>query len=278
LSNETYVGTLIQGREKKTSYKSKAIQLTPKDEWIIIPNNHEPIIKKELFEEVQSLMKKRRKVDKKSSSTQPHIFSGIIKCADCGSTMVKTSGRSGGGFDYFICQLSRKTNNQKCSRHSIRYVDLQSLVKDKINCLLDPILKNHADDLLQQCYSNNDEKLLRTAKSKLHSLEAELVTLQNTLGSLYIDKANGILSETEFIHIKSSLNDKLNTQEAAVTWQKKALCKVQEEQYSSNSSAKLLRYFNLDEITFELLHSLISCINIGDTSDNSQNITIQWKF
>ena len=44
LSNEMYIGTLVQGRERKVSYKSKKVVVVPKDEWVMIPDNHEPII------------------------------------------------------------------------------------------------------------------------------------------------------------------------------------------------------------------------------------------
>lgn len=61
LENRTYTGCLIQGREKKLSYKSKKIILAPKKDWIILENNHDPIISKELYLKVENLRKERRK-------------------------------------------------------------------------------------------------------------------------------------------------------------------------------------------------------------------------
>ncbi|NLZ80455.1 MAG: recombinase family protein [Clostridiales bacterium] len=62
LENRTYTGCLIQGREKKLSYKSKKMVITPKKEWVILDNNHEPIISKDMYLQVENLRKKRRKV------------------------------------------------------------------------------------------------------------------------------------------------------------------------------------------------------------------------
>lgn len=56
LQNQIYIGTLIQGQRKKLSYKSKKVLITPQSEWISIPNHHEPIINKNLFEKAQSLI------------------------------------------------------------------------------------------------------------------------------------------------------------------------------------------------------------------------------
>ena len=61
LSNEMYIGTLVQGRERKVSYKSKKVVAVPKSEWIRVPDCHEPIIEKADFYKVQEMLKMRRK-------------------------------------------------------------------------------------------------------------------------------------------------------------------------------------------------------------------------
>lgn len=61
LENRTYTGCLIQGREKKVSYKSKKMVIAPEKEWVILENNHEPIISKEIYSQVENLRWKKRK-------------------------------------------------------------------------------------------------------------------------------------------------------------------------------------------------------------------------
>ena len=53
LKNEIYIGNMVQGYNKKISYKSKKRVTQPKSKRIIVPNTHEPIIKKEKFYKVQ---------------------------------------------------------------------------------------------------------------------------------------------------------------------------------------------------------------------------------
>lgn len=58
LTNPVYMGTLVQGREKKVSYKSKKVVLAPETEWVVVEDNHEAIIPKETFLAVQNRLKK----------------------------------------------------------------------------------------------------------------------------------------------------------------------------------------------------------------------------
>ncbi|MBQ9765575.1 MAG: recombinase family protein [Lachnospiraceae bacterium] len=59
LSNETYIGTLVQGKEQKVSFKSKRIRTVPKEAWIRVENHHPAIIDYETFEKVRGLRKSR---------------------------------------------------------------------------------------------------------------------------------------------------------------------------------------------------------------------------
>ena len=61
LSNEMYIGTLVQGRERKVSYKSKKVVAVPESEWIRVQDCHEPIISKDDFCRVQEMLKMRRR-------------------------------------------------------------------------------------------------------------------------------------------------------------------------------------------------------------------------
>ena len=64
LTNETYIGSIVQGKERKISYKSKKVSTVPKNEWYVVPDCHEPIFAKEDFELVQKIMREKRREKK----------------------------------------------------------------------------------------------------------------------------------------------------------------------------------------------------------------------
>lgn len=62
LRNEMYTGTLIQGKKKMLSYKVHKLVDVPKEDWIVVENNHEAIIDKETFEKVQDIINRDTRI------------------------------------------------------------------------------------------------------------------------------------------------------------------------------------------------------------------------
>lgn len=58
LTNPVYMGDMVQGKERKISYKSNKVSSVSKEEWIWVKNTHEPIISKEDFLSVQNMFNK----------------------------------------------------------------------------------------------------------------------------------------------------------------------------------------------------------------------------
>ena len=60
LQNRMYCGDMVQGRYRMKSYKIHVQEVVPQDEWYIVENTHEAIIKRETFEKVQRLLMRDR--------------------------------------------------------------------------------------------------------------------------------------------------------------------------------------------------------------------------
>ena len=63
LQDETYTGTLVQGKQGTPHYKIKQMEQRPSSEWIRVPDAHEPLIPKQDFELVQRI----RRLDTRTS-------------------------------------------------------------------------------------------------------------------------------------------------------------------------------------------------------------------
>ena len=117
LKDENYIGNSIHNKLSTVSFKNKKLTRNPSDKWIRVENTHEPIISREVFNQVQAQIADRRR-QQKDGTTQ--IFAGLVKCADCGWSMRFGRPHNGKRPGYYYCGKYGQTD-RKCSMHFIRY-------------------------------------------------------------------------------------------------------------------------------------------------------------
>ncbi|MBR4961523.1 MAG: plasmid recombination protein [Clostridia bacterium] len=127
LKDETYIGNSVHNKQTNISYKKKARK--PQEEWFRVENTHEAIISREVFEQVQTQIASRRR-QQKDATTQ--IFSGLVKCADCGWSMrFGTNRQNSKPYSHYTCSQYGQGLKQ-CSAHYIRYDYLYHYVLTRI--------------------------------------------------------------------------------------------------------------------------------------------------
>ncbi len=145
LTNEMYMGTLVQGRERRISYKSRKQMAVPQKEWVRIENNHEPIISKEDFYQVQEILRLRRREPKaEREGGRPYPLAGKVFCRDCGSSMIR-SGAKGTNGNYLRCRLAAKSRSSACTSHSIKYFALEKALLEGLQEQVDGLLQNEEE-------------------------------------------------------------------------------------------------------------------------------------
>ena len=138
LTNEVYVGHLLQGKTEKINYKIKKNVEKPKEEWIRVENTHEPIISTSDFEIVQNLLRADGRISPEKGEVSP--FMGLLFCGDCGEQMVRRTSRYRDSCKiYYIC--STKNRGEGCSRHSIEESRLAELVETAVCSYVNALLQ-----------------------------------------------------------------------------------------------------------------------------------------
>ena len=99
LKNRMYCGDMVQGRYRMKSYKVHVQEVVPEDEWYIVENTHEAIIDRETFEKVQRLLIRDTRTGPQQKKL--YLFSGFLKCADCGKAMTRSKV---GNVVYYYCR------------------------------------------------------------------------------------------------------------------------------------------------------------------------------
>ena len=90
LRNEKYVGDLLQKKTYTPDYLTHAKKYNHGEEpMVALTDHHEPIIDRELWDIVQSELKKRNLHGELSAGhSNRYVFSGKIKCGECGASFV----------------------------------------------------------------------------------------------------------------------------------------------------------------------------------------------
>ena len=87
LSNEKYVGNLVQGKTEVLDFLNhKSVPLTDKERYVTVLHTHEPIIPKKLWDAAQARLNKEKRTRRKSKNTGWRF--GALQCGLCGACYV----------------------------------------------------------------------------------------------------------------------------------------------------------------------------------------------
>ena len=110
LTLQEYCGDVINFKSYSKSYKMKRRIENPEENRAIFLNVHEPIIDRATWEKVQALQKGTRR--KKPTVTQePSVFSGRLKCPECGGNLNFHFNQKNHDIKFFSCQRLMKCHH-----------------------------------------------------------------------------------------------------------------------------------------------------------------------
>ena len=204
LTNESYTGTLIQGKVTTPNYKVKKTVIKDEEDWAVIPNAFEAIITKEQFDMVQEILKKDTRVapDKKSV----YLFSGIAVCGDCGRQMSrKVSTVAGKKYVYYMCSANKKEG--VCSSHRIREDELEKAVVTYLNSYIDELenIQHFLEFIDKLPYQEVNVKRLNM---RIVQLEEDAQKYEKLKVSVYEDLKDELISKEEYISMKQEFENR----------------------------------------------------------------------
>ena len=203
LTNPTYSGDLAQGRYRVKSYKVHEIEAVPEDEWVRVSNTHEAIIDRETFDMVQSLLKRDTRTS--PQGREVHVFSGFLKCADCGRALTRSSNKNGNV--YYACSTYKNMSKNACTMHSIKHNRLEAAVLFAIQQQVH--LAVSYSDLVARI---NAAPAKRCQSHRLNDLiaakERELAKVSRYKQSIYQDWKDGEITQQEYHDMKADYEQK----------------------------------------------------------------------
>ena len=121
LEDERYTGTYIIGKREVTEVGGHRVRMKDESQWIKIPDHHQAIISKELFEQVQA-QRPRMKSPKKNARAYP--LRGKVFCGCCHHAMPRTANKN----HYFQCRHSKVNEAAPCHGLTVTEAELEGML------------------------------------------------------------------------------------------------------------------------------------------------------
>lgn len=259
LKNQVYIGVLTQGKETTPSYKVRKRVTKPEDEWTVIPDSHEAIIRREDFDSVQKVLSLDTRRSPEDSNVQ--LFSGMVFCGECGASMVRKTVPSGNKkYVYYVCSAHKQ--DKSCSSHRIRDAALEEVVLETVKQYIRDVVD--LDDLLAM----TDTAPLRTAEAQkvqrqLDKKRSEHERLQKLLMSLYENLADGIIDREEYARFKQSYTERAAECEKQMDALQESLVQIKEHGGEHREwMAQFRKHLNITELERSIAVALIERILI----------------
>ena len=199
LTLQEYCGDVINFNSYSKSYKMKKRIENPEENRAIFLNVHEAIIDRQTWEKVQALQKGTRR--KKPTVTQePSVFSGLLKCPECGGNLNFHFNQNNHDIKFFSCQ-NHNSGYRKCSKtHYIRLDFLEQVVLYEVKRLA-CFASEYENDFIKAMIGRSAKVAENTALRKQRELDALTARdreLDMLFERLYEDNVAGKIDDARF--------------------------------------------------------------------------------
>lgn len=265
------VGDLVQGRFRVISYKVHKKISVPEDEWFVCEDAIPALYTREEQRLICDALKKQSRISPTNKEKKVYIFSGLLKCGDCGKGMTRLTSKN---HVYYVCNTYKKYGPKGCSSHMIKHEKLVHAVLQSLqNQIRIAVDVEHALQKVEQAplWKRSSENYDQHIKERSKALEK----IQRYKTSLYEDWKNGDLTQDEYRQMKSTYHhdeEKITDHINHLEDEKEKLEKVKEQKNSFLAEFKNDRNFN--QLSRDILIAFVDQITVHE--DN--NITIHVKF
>ena len=264
LTLQEYCGDVINFKSYSKSYKMKRRIENPAENRAIFLNVHEPIIDRATWEKVQTLQKGTRR--KKPTVTQePSVFSGRLKCPECGGNLNFHFNQKNHDIKFFSCQ-NHNSGLRKCSAtHYIRLDFLEQVVLYEVNRLAafaNEYERDFVKTMLDRSAKVAENDRARKQR-KLNALLARDKELDMLFERLYEDNVAGKIDDARFARMSKRYEQEQGEIIAKVKALRLELKKAEGQQMDMEDFlATVRRYTHVTKITRRMVSELIDHIDV----------------
>ena len=289
LRDPVYCGNMARNKRPTLSFKNSKRLYIPKSDYIYAKNTHEGIVSEEVWEQVQTMVDKR-KCNNKMGLYYDNIFQGLVRCPKCGYALTpKTDYRLKKkeliDFVHFSCSTYKKYGVNACSSHRIEARDLYNIVLEDIQYHGNMAL-SAKEDFVEKIIEKIEVEKIDEGKELSNKLELkknQLAELDRSYEQLYEDRLEGNITERNF----NLMNVSISKKQDKLIEEIKVLEGDIEESFETQDNYKkfmnnISKYAKIKSLNRYILNQVIDKIYVYDKEEIdgqiSQKVEIHYKF
>ena len=286
LSQQEYCGDVINFKTCSKSFKNKTRIPNNPENWAIFKDVHEPIIARDDFEKVQTLIAKTKRRAPKPKNGEKSIFCDLLFCGDCHGKLRHHTNTINKDIHYFVCANNKVDYRGECpGRHYVRADATEQVVMLELRRMAE-FLAADEEAFAELLAQKTDKELLKKKKNDEAELQKAIArndTVSHLYEKLYEDNAVGKVSDEWFMQLSHKYEtERLELKTKIKTLRQKLSECGQREQERENFTSAIRRFMRMDRLTAPLLRELIDHIDVFETEgkgkNRTQRIVIYYRF
>ncbi len=281
---QEYCGDVINFKTYSVSYKKKKRHINSPENKMVFKDIHEPIIERSIFEKIQLMRMSSRKKPLKNG--EHSLFSGLLKCADCGRTLHYHFNQGNPEIKYFNCPGYNQGKRKVCTAtHYIRLDFLEKVVLAEIRRLVKFALK-HEDEFVRIVgeYSKKNLQIeCEGYQSELKRISNREKELDRIIENLYEDNLNGKISDERFKKMSSNYENEQNDIVEKIIKLQHKLNEIERKTLTTEDFVALVKKFaRTKKLTARMINELIEYIEVHHAERingvKTQKLVIHYNF
>ena len=289
LRNPVYKGGMYVHSTSKPTFKCRGRGYIRRADREVLEDMHEAVVTKEVWQTANDIIDRHTKV-KPCTSGYENIFRGLLKCPDCGQTLLIHTDNRNPDRDlldktYYQCTIYRKKGANFCTAHRISAGDIENAIKADIDRHAVKAMKDKEKFINNVLLSMNESSAERSEKIKaeIDKLKKRNTELDQMYIRLYEDYSSGKLSEKKFTMMSAHYEQEQDANEEKLSelerqHKAKSVAVTNAEQFTES----LAQCAGMKKLTATVLNTLIEKIEVHNpimvNGVREQKLTVYYKF
>lgn len=272
LRRETYMGDRCLGTKLTALYKNYKDKKMPRETWTVYKDNHEPIITREAFADVQAIMDEelanRRAVIKKGHDLNPeldNLFSNMVYCGRCGRKLHLETKRYANGKvklegAAYVCKGRTGPENLDGCYLRMEVDSMKVIVSDQLKLMVGQMVdQEKIIKKLRKQHSNKNP--IHRYKNKIQSLSFKEQKCIEKTQKLYENLANDLLDQDQYRELRTKYQTERQNLAAEIEKYQSMLRQAEDSMDKFCETTEMLRQKYSDiSLNRELLEYLVEKI------------------